>query len=176
MAVETEGDPLALVPAVRAAIERLDPDVPISEVRTLETVVADSLSRTTFTMTLLVLGAAVALFLGSVGIYGVISYIVTQRTAEIGVRLALGASPGSLGALVLSQGMRLAAAGVVVGLLAALGLGRVIASLLYGVTPMDPVALVAGSLSFLAVAAVATLVPAMRAARTPPAEALRGGD
>ena len=173
MTVRTDGDPLAMVAPIRNAIEQIDPDAPISEMRTMEGVVADSLDRTTFTMTLLGLGAVIALFLGCVGIYGVISYIVGQRTAEIGVRMAMGATPGSLGGLVLGQGMRLAGMGVALGLVAAWLLGRFIAALLYGVSPTDPVTLVGGSLVFLAVAGAATLVPAMRAARTPPAVALR---
>jgi ABC-type antimicrobial peptide transport system permease subunit len=153
----------------------MDPDLAITEVRSMEEVLADSMSRTTFTMTLLLLAAVIALFLGSIGIYGVVSYIVTQRTAEIGVRMALGAEPSTIRAMALFQGVRLAGAGVAIGLMAAVGMGRVIESLLFGVSPLDPLTLVGGSVTFLAVAALATLVPAQRAAWISPAESLREG-
>ena len=120
-------------------------------------------------------GALIALFLGSVGIYGVLSYVVSTRTTEIGVRAALGASPGVVRRMILWQGMRLAVIGVLVGLIAAVALGRVMLAQLYGVSPVDAVTLVAGSAIFLTVAAVASLLPAARAARTAPVEALRAG-
>ena len=132
----------------------------------------DSLSRTSFTMSLLVLAAIIALFLGSVGIYGVISYVAIQRTSEIGVRLALGADAEGVRRMILMQG-RLAGAGVVIGLLAATAMGQLLTSLLYGVSPLDPLTLVGGSVVFLAVAALAGVIPARRAARTPPAVALQ---
>jgi ABC-type antimicrobial peptide transport system permease subunit len=173
MTVRTDGDPEALVPAIRAAVEALDPDLPITEIQPLEDILGDSLSRTSFTMTMLALAALVALFLGSVGIYGVLSYVASQRTAEMGVRLALGADSGTVRKIILSQGMVLAALGVALGLVGAVALGGVMSSLLYGVSPADPVTLVGVSIVFLAVAAVSSLVPAERAARTPPAVALR---
>jgi len=173
MAVRTRGNPLAIVSAVRQTLSELDPDLPISDVRTLDNVVSDSLSRTTFTMALLILGATVALFLGCVGIYGVISYIVVQRTTEIGVRMALGADPASVRRLVLYQGLVVAAIGLGIGLVATLGLGNVLSSLLYGVNRFDPITLVGGLVVFLAVATLATAVPAIRASRIPPSEALR---
>ena len=113
------------------------------------------------------------LFLGSVGIFGVISYVASQRTAEIGVRLALGADTGGVRRMILLQGMRLALAGVVVGLVAAVAMGRLLTSLLFGVDPVDPLTLVGGSVIFLVVAALAGVIPARRAARTPPAVALQ---
>jgi len=173
MAVRTRGNPLALVGPVRQALLELDPDLPISDVRTLETVVSDSLSRTTFTMALLILGAAVALFLGCVGIYGVISYIVVQRTTEIGVHMALGADPPRVLRLVLSQGMAVTAIGLALGLVATIGLGNVLSSLLFGVSRFDAVTLAGGLLVFLAVATLATAIPAIRASRIPPSQALR---
>jgi putative ABC transport system permease protein len=173
--VRSDADPLSIVPAIRSTIEAMDADLPISDIRTMGNVVGDSLSRTSFTMSLLVLAAMIALFLGSVGIYGVISYVASQRTAEIGVRMALGADEGGVRTMILMQGMRLAGAGVVIGLLAAGGMGRLLTSLLYGVSPLDPVTLVGGSVIFLAVAALAGVIPARRAARTPPAVALEGG-
>jgi len=173
MTVRTAGDVDALVSSIRAAVEQLDPDLPITELQSMEDILGDSLSRTSFTMTLLVLAAVVALFLGSVGIYGVLSYVATQRTSEIGVRLALGADAASVRKLILSHGMILTVSGVVLGLVGALALGRVLSSLLFGVSPADPLTLVAVSVLFLAVAAVSSLVPAQRAAKTPPAVALR---
>ena len=173
MVVRSEADLLSLVPAIRSAVESIDADLPISDIRLMEDVVADSMSRTSFTMALLLLAAFVALFLGSVGIYGVISYIVSQRTSEIAVRMALGADSHKVRRMVLLQGMSLAAMGVVIGLVAAAVLGRLLTSLLYGVTSFDILTLVGGSAIFLAVAAVATVLPAFRAERTAPAVALQ---
>ena len=171
--VRTDADPPSIVPAIRSVIEAIDSDLPISDIRSMEDVVGDSLSRTTFTMSLLVLAALIALLLGSVGIYGVISYVASQRTSEIGVRLALGADAQGVRTMILMQGMRLVAAGVVIGLLAAVAMGRLLTSLLYGVSPLDPLTLVGGSVIFLAVAVLAGIIPARRAARTPPAVALQ---
>jgi len=163
MTVRPESDPTALVPAIRGVLDALDPDLPITELRSMEDVVADSLSRTTFTMSLLVLSALVALFLGSVGIYGVLSYVATQRAAEMGLRLALGADAGIVSRIILRQGMLLAGTGVVIGALGAAALGGVLDTLLYDVQASDPIALVAGSSIFLAVALGASLIPAQRA-------------
>jgi predicted permease len=174
MTVRTSGDPNLLVPGIRAAVEGIDPDLPITDLQTMDDILADSLSRTSFTMTLLVLAAVVALFLGSVGIYGVLSYVASQRTAEMGVRLALGADAGTIRKIILSQGMVLAALGIAVGLGGSIALGGVLSSLLFGVSPADPVTLVSVSVVFLAVAAASSLIPAERAARTPPQVAMRG--
>ncbi len=171
--VRSDLELVALVPAIRSVIESIDADLPISDLRTMEEVVGDSLSRTSFTMSLLVLAAVIALFLGSVGIYGVISYVVSQRTSEIGVRMALGAGSADVRRMILMQGMRLAGAGVVIGLLAAAAMGRLLTSLLYGVTPFDPLTFVGGSVIFLAVAALAAVIPALKASRIPPAVALQ---
>jgi putative ABC transport system permease protein len=173
LAVRTEGDPASLAPAIRGVVDAIDPDLPITLLRPMDDVVADSLSRTTFTMTLLVLSALVALFLGSVGIYGVLSYVATQRTSEMGLRLALGADAGVVRGIILRQGMLLAGTGVVIGLLGAAALGGVLDTLLYDVQAADPVVLIGGSLAFLVVALGASLIPAQRAARTAPAVALR---
>ena len=122
--VRSDADPLSLVPAIRSAIEEIDSDLPISDIRSMEDVVADSMSRTSFTMSLLLLAAIIALFLGSVGIYGVISYVVSQRTSEIGVRLALGADSKKVRRMILINGMKLAGAGVAIGLMTAALMGR----------------------------------------------------
>ena len=173
MVVRSDADPLSLVPAIRSMIESIDADLPIGDLRSMEEVVGDSLSRTSFTMSLLVLAAIIALFLGSVGIYGVMSYIVSQRTSEIGVRMALGADSKKVRRMILIHGMKLAAVGVVIGLLAAAAMGRLLTSLLYGVSPFDTLTFLGGSLIFLAVAALAAVIPALRASRIPPAVALQ---
>lgn len=172
MTVRTAVDPLSVVPAIRSAIAELDPDLPMANVRPMQRVLDDSLSHTSFTLTLLVIAALAALFLGSVGIYGVLSYLVSQRAAEIGIRSALGARPGKVLGMVLSQAMRLAGLGVLIGVTAVLSLGRVIAALLYAISPVDLVTLVAVSVIFMAVAVLASLLPAIRAADTSPANAL----
>ena len=173
--VRTEGNPLALAPAIRDVVTAMDPDLPISDMRSMEDLVRDSMNRTTFTMTLLLVAAVIALLLGSVGVYGVITYVSSQRTAEIGVRMALGSDSAQVRRMILMQGMRIALAGVLLGLAGAAALGGLLASVLYGVSPLDPVTLVIGSVLFLAVAAFAALVPAHRASRTPPASALQAG-
>ncbi|HZD03328.1 MAG TPA: FtsX-like permease family protein, partial [Longimicrobiales bacterium] len=173
LVLRSDRDPLALVPAVRETLASVDPDVPISDVRTLEDIVADSLSRTTFTMVLMVLATVIALLLGSVGIYGVMSYVVIQRTAEIAIRLVLGARPATVRSMVIRQGMTVAGYGIAIGLAAAAALGRVMASLLYGLSPWDPVTFVVGPVVFVAVAWLATNLPARTAASTRLVEALR---
>jgi putative ABC transport system permease protein len=173
MTVRTAGDPLSMVSAIRGAIADLDGDLPMAKIQTMERVLGDSMSRTTFTMSVLSIAAAIAIFLGAVGIYGVLSYVVSLRTQEIGTRLALGASPGAVLRMVLSQGIRLAAAGVVIGLTAALSLGRVMVALLYEVSPVDPITVGAALAIFLAVAVLASLLPAARAAGTAPVDTLR---
>jgi predicted permease len=175
MVVRTDGNPLALAAPLRSLIESIDPDLPISEMRTLDDLVSDSMSRTIFTMTLLLVAAVIALLLGSVGVYGVIAYVSSQRTAEIGVRMALGSDAGAVRRMILIQGLRIAVAGVILGLAGAVAMGGLFTSLLYGVSPLDPLTLVLGAALFLVVAALAALIPAHRAAQTPPAVALLGG-
>jgi ABC-type antimicrobial peptide transport system permease subunit len=151
----------------------MDPDLPITDLRPMEDILSDSLSRTTFTMSLLALAAAVALLLGAVGIYGVLSYTVSQRTGELGIRQALGADARSVRRLVVGEGTRLALLGIALGLVGALFLGRVMRSLLFSVSPYDPIALAAGSVLFFGVALLATLLPSARAVSVTPATALR---
>jgi predicted lysophospholipase L1 biosynthesis ABC-type transport system permease subunit len=172
-AVRTAIDPASVPPAIRDEIRAIDPALPINDMRMMDGIIGESISRVTFTTYLLVLGAFVALFLGSVGIYGVISYIVSQRTSELGIRQALGATPADVRALVMRQGMVLAGIGVLVGLTAAAVMGRFLTSLLYGVTSFDPISFVGGAGIFLVVAALASLVPALRAGHIQPAVALR---
>jgi ABC-type antimicrobial peptide transport system permease subunit len=146
----------------------------MADVQTLASLVGRSHGRMSFTVVILALGAAVALVLGAVGIYGVIAYGVSQRTGEIGLRQALGADRGRVLGLVLGEGLRVAAVGIVLGMSAAVGLGRTLSSLLYGISPYDLVTLGGSSVVFLLVAALASAIPAARAARIPPAVALRG--
>jgi putative ABC transport system permease protein len=169
----TLADPLALAPAVRAAVRDLDPDVPVYQVQTLEQQVFRSFWRQRMQGQVLGIFAALAVLLAVVGIYGVISYAVAQRTRELGVRIAMGASRRQVLTLVLGQGARLALAGVAVGLLGAFALSRVIASLLYEVDALDPVTFGVVPLLLAAVALVATWVPARRATRVDPLVAIR---
>jgi ABC-type antimicrobial peptide transport system permease subunit len=172
--VRTTQNPLSLVPQVRSLVESLDPDLPLADVQPLASLVGRSHGRMSFTVVILALGAAAALVLGAVGIYGVIAYGVSQRTGEIGLRQALGADRGRVLGLVLGEGLRVAAVGIVLGISAAVGLGRTLSSLLYGISPYDLATLGGSSVVFLLVAALASAIPAARAARIPPAVALRG--
>ena len=171
--VRTAGTPTALLPAVREQVWAADADLPISAVGTLEQLVRDSMARTTFTMAMLGIAAAVALLLGTVGIYGVISYVVSQRTAEIGVRMALGARAGEVGSMVLQQGMVVVGLGLVLGIGAAAAATHLMAALLFEVEPLDPLTFAAVPLVLIAAGVAACLIPARRAASVDPAVALR---
>lgn len=173
VAVRTGVDPESVIPLLRREVGSIDAALPLTEVVTMESLVGASMSRTSFTAFLLALAAVVALFLGSVGIYGMISYVVSQRTAEIGVRQALGSDSRGILFLILRQGMLLAVLGVAVGLAGAALLSRLLTTLLFGVSPFDILIFSAGPAVFLVVALLACLVPAWRAAATEPAEALR---
>ncbi len=171
--VRATGDPSALLPSIRSAVAELDPDLPLSDVRTMDAVRADSLARERFLMTLLLAFAAIALTLAVVGVYGVTAQAVRQRTQEIGVRMALGAKSRDVLRLMMLHGARLAALGVAIGLGSALVASRAIRALLYDVAPDD--ALTFGSVAVvLGVASlVASWLPALRASRTDPTRALR---
>jgi putative ABC transport system permease protein len=172
-AVRTQGPPLAAVAAVGAAVRSVDPDLPLAGVRTMDDLIGDSLGARRFALVLLGGFAFLALALASIGLYGVMSYTVTQRVRELGVRLALGAGRGQVLALVLSQGARLALLGAAIGLAAALALTRVMTSMLYGIGATDPVVFVATPCILIAVALAASYLPARRATRLDPVEALR---
>jgi putative ABC transport system permease protein len=131
------------------------------------------MARTSFTLTMLAIAAVVALILGAIGIYGVISYVVSQRTRELGVRLALGADAADVKGMVLRQGMILSGAGVLVGLVAAVGLTRLMGALLYGVDPIDPLTFGTVAAALTVVALLASYIPAAKAARINPVEAIR---
>jgi predicted permease len=162
-----------LTTAVRRAVAAVDPNLAVAQVRTLQEILDRASAQMAFTMILLAIAAAVALTLGIVGIYGVMSYVVSQRTGEIGVRLALGATPKRVARMIVRQGVSVALIGVAIGLGAALAASRVMASLLYGVSPRDPVVFAATTIVLMIVALVACWLPARRAARLNPLEALR---
>lgn len=173
--VRTSGvRPLSLVPTVRSIVAELNPRVPFQEPRTMEGVVAHSMARTSFIMVLLGISASFALLLSAVGIYGVISYVVTQRSFEIGVRIALGARVSEVARLVVAQSLGLAVVGVAFGLVGAVAVTKVIGSMLYDVSPTDPLVLASVVSLLIGIAALASFAPARRASRIDPVEALRG--
>jgi putative ABC transport system permease protein len=170
----TEVEPLSLASAVRAQVAALNKDQAVFNVRTMEQAVAQSVAPRRFSMLLLTVFAVAALALASLGIYGLMSYAVAQRTREIGVRMALGAQSGAILKLVIGQGMKLAFAGVAFGLVASVALTRTIKNLLFGVSATDPATFAAVALLLTAVALLACFVPARRAVRVDPMVALRG--
>jgi predicted permease len=174
LVVRTAGTQAAsVVPAIRSLLHDMDPTVPLSSVRSMESVVASSMARRSFAMVLLAVAAAMALLLSALGVYGVVSYIVAQRQGDIGVRMALGAERGRVRSQVLLQGLALGAAGVAIGIVVALMVNRALASLLFEIQPADPVTLVLVSITMILLVALAGWGPAARAARVEPAEALR---
>jgi putative ABC transport system permease protein len=168
------GDPLALRSAIAAAIQTLDPDQPLFRLQTMNQKIDASLASRQLTQWLMEAFALLALILAGIGIYGVLSYGVAQRRHEIGIRMALGANAGTVQGMVMRQGMKLAAVGAILGLAAALGLGRLANSFLYGVSWADPVTLIAVPAVLLAIAALACYLPARRATRVDPVIALHG--
>jgi predicted permease len=173
VAVRTDGEPKALATAAQRQVWAIDPHLPIAHVQTLRSVVAASTARTSFTLVILGIAAAVSLLLGMVGLYGVLSYVVSQRRREIGVRLALGATGGDVRRMVVFQGLRVVAVGLGAGLLAALALSRLVAALLFSVGASDPMTYGAVSVLLLAVATLACYLPARTASVTDPVVVLR---
>jgi len=173
LAVRTSSDPLSMAASLREQVHQLDKDQSVADMRTLDQVVSASLAQRRLNTLLLTGFAALALLLAAIGVYGVISYAVEQRTREIGIRMALGATRGKVFRLVVGEGMLLALIGLGVGLVAAFGLARLMTSLLYGVAPSDPVTFLAVSILLSGVAFVASYIPARRATKVDPMVALR---
>jgi predicted permease len=170
---KTPDDPMALASAVRAEVRALDPNLPLAQVRPMSEIVSTSLSEPRFTSVLFGVFAALALLLAAIGVYGVLSYLVTLRTREIGIRVAIGAGPRDVLRLVLGRGLALSIGGIVVGLVAAIPLARLIATLLYEVSSLDPLTFVAVPLVLSIVALGASALPARRATRVDPVTALK---
>jgi predicted permease len=172
-AIRSAGDPLALRIAVEREFRAVDGMITPAHIRTMDQMIADSLSRQNFNALLLTIFAAIALLLAAIGIYGLMSYSVEQRLQEIGIRVALGASRADVLRMMVLQGMKLAAIGIVLGLAAAYGATRVLSTLLFGVKANDPSTFVAVAAMVAIVAMVASMVPARRAAGVAPSVALR---
>ncbi|HKP86529.1 MAG TPA: ABC transporter permease [Blastocatellia bacterium] len=173
LVVRASADPASLVSAIRNEVQAVDPAQPVYNVETMEAVIAESVSDRRFNMILFAIFAAVALLLAAVGIYGVLSYMVTQRTHEIGIRMAVGARGSDILKLVVGQAMMMAMAGVGIGLIFAFALTRLMSSLLYGVSASDPIVFAAISATLTGVALAASFVPARRAIKVDPMVALR---
>jgi predicted permease len=171
--VRTTGDPMGQVASIRNALKRLDPDLPISAVNTMENLIEQSTGSRRFSMVLLGIFSSLAALLAAIGLYGVMSYTVTQRSKELGVRLALGAHSGDVLRLVLKQGMVLVAIGVALGLLSALSLTRVLRTMLFNVSTTDPLTFASIALLLVGVTLIATWLPARRATRVDPVVVLR---
>ncbi|MEO5816073.1 MAG: ABC transporter permease [Gemmatimonadaceae bacterium] len=166
-------DPIALTPGISKIVSEIEPRAAISNAQSMESLVSKSMAKRSFTMMLLSIAAAMALFLSVVGLYGVISYVVGQRRSEIAIRMALGAPAAAVGRMIVGQSVRLALVGVVIGIVASLASLRVLQSLLFGVSPTDPLLMAGASLLLVVVAAAAGYGPAYRAAHVDPADVLR---
>jgi len=173
LVVRTDSDPLGVVPAIAAQVRAINPAVAINQPRAMDDVLGESLAQQRFSATLLGFFATAALALAVLGLYGVISFGVARRSREIGVRLALGAAPGRVLAMVVREGLVLGLAGVAIGLIGAIALSRALSGLVFGVSATDPVTLLSVAVLLAAVAAFASWVPGRRAMRVDPAVVLR---
>jgi putative ABC transport system permease protein len=173
LAVRTSGDPLAVVPVVRKQIHGIDPDLPLYSINTMERQIIEHISPISVSATWMAGLGLPALVLAAVGVYGVMAYAVSQRTNEIGIRIALGARTIDVMRLVLGQGVKLVMAGVAIGLIAAFAMGRALAGLLYGVNATDPMTFVMVAVGLVVVGLLACWIPARRAAKVDPMVALR---
>jgi putative ABC transport system permease protein len=173
LVVRTAVPPLDVMPAVRNAVSALDSEQPITRVQTLDEMISDEYGAIRFPMILVWTFAALALLLSAVGIFGVMSYTVSRRTQEMAIRMALGADEREVLLLVLREGLEITLLGVAVGLVAALGLSRVMADYIYGVKATDPLTFAAAAAALVAVALLASYIPALRATRVDPVVALR---
>jgi putative ABC transport system permease protein len=173
LTMRTDVPPLSVAPAVRQIIRDFDPTLSVARIRTMEEIVATSAARERFLAGLLFLAAATSLFLGTIGIYSVVAEAVRRRQSEIGIRIALGAQPTQVAKLVLKEAFGIVTIGLVAGIISALAMTRFLRSLLFGITPTDPLTLLAAITLLTAVAVFASVVPARRAVRTDPMTALR---
>jgi putative ABC transport system permease protein len=173
LVIRTEPDPLTMTAAITKEIQGVDPAQPVFDVKSVDQRLYDSLARRRFSMFLLTVFAVVALILAAIGIYGVMAYSVSHRTREIGIRVALGAQPRDVLSLVIRQGIILTLTGALAGLIVALGLTRLMSSLLFGVGAMDPLTFVGVAALLITVALLACLIPARRATKVDPIVALR---
>jgi predicted permease len=163
----------AVVARVRQVLRQMDPEIPIADIKPMELIIAESMAQTSFTMLLLLIASGIALVLSAVGIYGVVSYVVGQRRSEIGIRMALGAQVTQVSRMIVGQSVSLATAGVIVGILVSVGVTRLLRTLLFEVSPTDPLVLTGVSALLLLMAVVASLGPTRRAAKIDPVEAMR---
>jgi ABC-type antimicrobial peptide transport system permease subunit len=173
LVVSTAGDPTAAIRPVQSVVHELDSTLPLFDVKPMTEVVRSSLAQLSFTMLIIGVAAVVTLLLGAIGLYGVIAYVASLRTRELGVRIALGATPREVAGMVTRQGIVLTAIGIGAGLVLFALVARFIRSLLFGVAPSDPVTLIAVSLVLIAIAALASWLPARRASKVDPMIALR---
>jgi len=171
--VRTGMDPAAIAGAMRAELRKIDPELPVPSIRTMQDIVSASVAEKRFQLTLVLVFAGIALVLACLGIFGVVSYTVAQRRGEMGIRLALGATAGDLRTMVVRQGLAPVMVGLAVGICGALALGRVLEGLLFGVKATDPWTLAAVAFLLISVAAAACYIPAMRVSRADPLSALR---
>jgi putative ABC transport system permease protein len=173
LTIKTNGDPAAITSAVRKAVHELDATLPLFDVRPMPAVFRASMAQLTFTIAMLGAAAVATLLLGAIGLYGVLAYIVTLRTRELGVRIALGAQPSEVAAMMTRQGMLLAVIGIVVGAAAFVGVARFLGAFLFGVAPTDPLTIAGAAMLLIVIAMLASWIPARRASRVDPMEALR---
>jgi putative ABC transport system permease protein len=173
LVIRAQSDPAGLTSAIRAAVQAVDPTQAVSQINTMSDMVSASLAPRRFVVTLLGVFAGMALLMAVLGLYGVISYSVAQRTQEIGIRLALGAQRAEILAMVIGQGMWLAGIGAGIGLAASLAISRLLSNQLFHVSPFDPVIFTATALVLIGAALAACYIPARRATRVNPIEALR---
>ena len=171
--VRTSGNPTSVAADAREALRAVDDTRPVRNVRTVDAVLAESVAPARWSTTLLGVFAAVALVMAALGVFGVLSFVVTQRTRELGIRIALGAAPAVVRRMVVAHGLGLVAAGLALGVAGAVALTRLMASLLYGVAPTDPVTFAAVAAVMVGIAALASYLPARRATRVDPMVALR---
>jgi putative ABC transport system permease protein len=173
LVVRTANDPMAVAAAIQRQVALADPEQPLGNIQSMEQVVLQSISRRSFSAVLLVIFSAIGLVLAALGLYGIVSYSVAQRTQEIGVRMALGAEPSGVFRMIVLQGMMVTGIGLVAGVMAAAAATRLMSSFLYGIGAADPLSYGVGCGSLLVVSAAACFVPAYRATKIDPIRALR---